>query len=63
MAIKVISEGLLLGLILYLICAFGIRNGAIGMVHLYSPEVRKRVIELGLTTEDKIRRKALYFRS
>ena len=32
------------------------------MVHLYSPEVRKRVIELGLTTEDKIRRKALYFR-
>ena len=33
--IKLIMEGLGLGFLLYLICAIGIRNGAIGMAHLY----------------------------
>ena len=32
--VKVIIEGLGLGFLLYLMCAIGIRNGAIGMVHL-----------------------------
>ncbi|MBQ9037807.1 MAG: hypothetical protein IJ115_10185 [Erysipelotrichaceae bacterium] len=62
LAIKVIIEGLLLGSFLYLICAFGIRNGAIGMVHLYSEEVQKRVVELGLTTEENIRNRNIYFK-
>lgn len=35
----VILEGLGLGALLVLVCAFGIRNGAVGMVHLYEPEV------------------------
>ena len=39
MAIQVILEGLGLGILLILVCAFGIRRGAVGMVHLYSPEV------------------------
>ena len=42
LAIKVIVEGLGLGFLLYLICAIGIKNGAVGMVHLYSSEVQKR---------------------
>lgn len=35
-AVKLIAEGLGLGFLLYLICAIGIRNGAVGMVHLSS---------------------------
>ena len=31
-ALKLILEGLGLGFLLYLICAIGIRNGAVGMV-------------------------------
>lgn len=31
-------------------------------MHLYSPEVQKRCIELGLTTGEKIRRNALLFK-
>ena len=33
---KVILEGIGLGLILMLICTLGIRNGAVGMAHLYN---------------------------
>jgi len=59
----VILEGLGLGFLLYLICAIGIRNGAVGMVHLYSEAVQKRVVELGLTTREKIRQRGKIFRS
>ena len=61
--LKVIIEGLGLGFLLYLICALGIRNGAIGMVHLYSSEVQRRVIENGLTTADEIKRRSILFKS
>ena len=40
LVIKVVLEGLLLGLLLYLVCAIGIRNGAVGMVHLYGEKVQ-----------------------
>ncbi len=60
--IKVIIEGLGLAFLLYLICALGIRKGAIGMVHLYSDEVQKRVIENGLTTAEEIKRKSVLFK-
>ncbi len=59
---KVIIEGLGLGFLLYLICAIGIRNGAIGMVHLYSGEVQKRVTENGLTTAEEIKRRSILFK-
>ena len=36
MVLWVMLEGLGLGALLVLVCAFGIRNGAVGMVHLYS---------------------------
>lgn len=42
--IKTISEGLGLGVLLVLVCAFGIRKGAVGMVHLYSSEVQNRCV-------------------
>ncbi len=62
-ALKLILEGLGLGFLLYLICAIGIWNGAIGMVHLYDQKVQERVIELGLMTAGAIRKRSLRFRS
>ena len=59
----VILEGLGLGLLLVLVCAVGIRRGAVGMVHLYSPEVQERCVRLGLTTPERIRRNALLFKA
>ena len=41
----------------------GIRKGAVGMVHLYSPEVQERCVTLGLTTHAKIKRNALIFKA
>jgi hypothetical protein len=61
-AIKLILEGLCLGFLLYLICAIGIRNGAIGMVHLYDQKVQERVIQLGMTTQEAIQRRSALFR-
>ena len=62
-ALKLILEGLGLGFLLYLICAIGIRNGAVGMVHLYDQKVQERVIALGLTTAEEIRKRNVLFRS
>lgn len=58
----VIIEGLLLSVILYLICLWGIRNGAVHMVFLYEEEVQKRAVELGLITQEKIRSAAKRFK-
>ena len=63
LAIKLIAEGLGQGFLLYLNCAIGIRNGAVGMVHLYDQKVQERVIQLGLTTAEAIRKRSLRFRS
>lgn len=63
LAVKLMIEGLGLGFLLYLICAFGIRNGAVGMVHLYDPKVQDRVVALGLTTGEEIRKRSVRFRS
>ena len=62
MVVKLLLEGLGLGFLLYLICAIGIRRGAVGMVHLYSEAVQKRTVELGLTSSDKIRKRGLVFK-
>ena len=63
MIVQVILEGLGLGILLILVCAVGIRKGAVGMVHLYSPEVQDRCVKLGLTTHEKIKRNALLFKA
>ena len=58
-----IVEGFGLGALLVLICAVGIRNGAVGMVHLYDQKVQDRVIQLGMTTGEAIRKRSVRFRS
>ena len=63
MILQVILEGIGLGILLILVCAIGIRKGAVGMVHLYDTEVQDRCIKLGLTTHKKIERSALIFKA
>ena len=63
MLLQVILEGIGLGALLISVCAIGIRKGAVGMVHLYSPEVQERCVTLGLTTHAKIKRNALIFKA
>ena len=60
---QTILEGLGLGVLLTLVCAVGIRKGAVGMVHLYDRKVQERCIALGLTTKEKIKRNALLFKA
>lgn len=60
---RTLLEGLGLGILLVLVCAVGIRKGAVGMVHLYSPAVQQRCIDLGLTTQEKIKRNSLRFKA
>ncbi len=52
----ILLEGLFLCFVLLIVCVIGIANGAVGCVYFYEPEVQKRVVELGLTTESKIKR-------
>lgn len=61
--LKTIMEGIGLGILLVLVCAFGIRKGAVGMVHLYDQEVQERCVKLGLTTHEKIKHRALLFKA
>ena len=61
--LKVIIEGLGLGVFLFIVCAVGIRNGAVGMVHLYGDSVQKRAVELGLTTPEEIKKRSILFKA
>ena len=63
MIFQTILEGLGLGVLLVLVCAAGIRRDAVGMVHLYSPEVQERCVNMGLTTHEKIRCSSLLFKA
>lgn len=57
MLLRLLLEGLGLGALLVLICALGIRKGAVGMVHLYHEDVQSRAIAQGLITKEQIRQK------
>ena len=59
---QVLLEGLGLGVLLVLVCAAGIRKGAVGMVHLYHADVQDRCVGLGLTTHETIRKNSLRFK-
>ncbi len=61
--LKTILEGIGLGTLLILVCAVGIRKGAVKMVHLYSSQVQERCVKQGLTTHEKIKRNALIFKA
>ena len=55
----VLIEGIVMCFILLIICVVGIANGPVGLVVFYEDDVKKRVIELGLITEEKIKRNSL----
>lgn len=63
MIYKVLAEGLGLGILLVLVCAFGIRNGAVNMVFLYHEDVQKRCIDSGLITPEKIKKNQIIFKA
>ena len=58
----IVIEGMLLGALLVLFCAVGIRRGAVNMVPLYHRGVQDRCVENGLITRDKIRRNKRLFK-
>ena len=51
-----IIEGIVMCFILLIICVVGIANGPVGLVLFYEQEVKDRVVELGMTTREKIKR-------
>lgn len=51
-----ILEAIVMCFILLLYCAVGIANGPVGLVVLYEEDVQARVVELGLTTKEKIKK-------
>lgn len=53
----ILLEGLAMCFILLMVCVVGIENGPVGSVYFYEPEVQERVVQLGLTTKERIRRR------
>ena len=49
-------EGLALSFWLLLVCVVGIANGPVGLVCFFENDVQERVMELGLTTSERIRK-------
>ena len=62
MLLTTIIEGIGLGALLVLVCAVGIRKGAVGLLHLYEPDVQERCISMGLTTREKINHNQMLFK-
>ncbi len=52
----VFMEGILMCFLLLLSCVIGMKNGPIGLVCLYEKDVQDRVVELGYTTKERIKR-------
>ena len=51
-----IVEGIVMCFVLLIVCVVGIAKGPVGLVLLYEEDVQQRVVELGLTTKEKIRK-------
>lgn len=55
-----IVEGMAMCFILLLVCVVGIANdGPVGLVCFYEKDVQERVVELGLTTKEQIRKRTV----
>ena len=52
----ILVEGIVMCFVLLIVCLVGIANTPVGLVLLYEKDVQERVVELGLTTKEKIRR-------
>lgn len=53
----ILVESLAMCFILLMICVIGIANGPVGSVYFYEPEVQEKVVELGLTTKERIKKR------
>ena len=51
-----VIEGIVMCFVLLIICVIGISNGPVGLVVFYEQEVKDRVVALGLTTKDRIKK-------
>ena len=63
MILWTLLEGLGLGALLVAVCAVGIKDGAVGMAHLYHEDVQARCVALGLTTRERIKRSSARFKA
>lgn len=52
----ILFEGVVMCFILLIICVIGIADGPVGLVTFYEKDVQDRVVELGLTTKERIKR-------
>lgn len=50
-----VIESMTMCFIMLLVCVVGIANGPVGLVTFYEDDVKRRAVELGLTTSKKIR--------
>lgn len=55
----ILVEGIVMCFVLLIICVVGIANGPVGLVVFYEQEVKNRVVELGLTTKEKLRKTSI----
>lgn len=51
-----IVEGLAMCFLMLLVCVVGIANGPIGCVYFFEKDVQDKVVELGMTTKEKIKK-------
>lgn len=52
----ILVESIAMCFVLLIICVIGIANGPVGCVYFYEPEVQEKVVKLGLTTKEKIKK-------
>ena len=56
----VLLEGIVMCFVLLIVCVIGIaKDGPVGLVTFYEKDVQKRVVELGLTTPEKIKKQTM----
>ena len=55
----ILIEGIVMCFVLLIICVVGIANGPVGLVIFYEQEVKDRVVELWLTTKEKIQKTSI----
>lgn len=52
----ILIESIVMCFLLLITCVIGIANGPVGLVVLYEKDVQDRVVELGYTTKEKIKK-------
>ena len=55
----ILFESIVMCFILLVVCVIGIANSPVGLVTFYEKNVQDRVVELGLTTKEKIKKNTI----